>query len=255
MSTEAASPIIHIDTLPDAPGQLLPLVPIRALLQETMIGIVRPETLQNNLQLLGQPEQLRRLIVELLEDADAVMANAAISEHHDLGFDKLVLVSGTNGHQLRLHLYGKDTREVKPEGVHNHKFDFGSYILYGRLDSEIFHRHQGGKPLHEYVAMPSIDAQVEAFDYRGMAELIRVHALSFEQGTIYTMSHGVIHRVCSVDATRPTATLFLRTAAMQASDSIFTRDLLTNAREVKRSLFTTAEYRRVLIEFLENLPE
>jgi hypothetical protein len=76
---------------------------------------------------------LRPALLEMLDDATALTRVAARSYRHANGFVKVVLHE-SEALKLRLHI-AEGTAE---ENVHDHRWDFASTVLSGRLEHDIF---------------------------------------------------------------------------------------------------------------------
>jgi len=71
------------------------------------------------------------------------------SYRHNNGFDKFVLMNGSNGWKLRLHVWWSDSYVSFQEDIHDHSWMFASKVLCGEIHSDhaqLFKEYQYTSP-------------------------------------------------------------------------------------------------------------
>lgn len=97
------------------------------------------------------------LLKEILANDELAEKIAKRSYSHTLGFDKIVLMdlskdidSNLPKTQLRLHIWEPDNLSVPiVESLHEHSFDFISYVLTGKLENQVFVIDEMNQELNE----------------------------------------------------------------------------------------------------------
>lgn len=91
-------------------------------------------------------ENLKRLLLEIVEDPVRLETVARHSYRHSLGFTKVVIFDSStlpNGEELRLHIWWPDlntnTRPYIEEGdKHEHNWNFASRVIHGKFRNFLF---------------------------------------------------------------------------------------------------------------------
>lgn len=108
-----------------------------------------PDRTERLVSRLGATAQLEQIVSEVIDDPQRLASIAAVSEKHPLGFYKIPLLWSKDPlYQLRLNLWPslEDLAELDDkideandgEDVHNHKFDFSSRVVLGRVDTWLY---------------------------------------------------------------------------------------------------------------------
>lgn len=169
---------------------------------------------------LGALDRLPTLVAGLAAGAGDPAGCARLSYRHVLGFDKLLLVDIASRHLLRAHIWhpGPGTghgpgRGPGAEDIHNHRSTLASYVVRGRLATELYEESDRG-PIAATRYRESL-TQDAAADWllapAGTARLRLTHTGSYAAGSAYALPPHTLHRAwCDTDV--PTVTLFLETA-------------------------------------------
>lgn len=109
-----------------------------------------------------------------------------------LGFIQLKL----NEHQ-RLHFYSSKLPSLmNEEEIHNHRYDFQSYILKGTLKSEHYKVVEGNDYILEQESCkPGIDIKVEP----KLCSIKHINSHIYNEGSKYKIEHDVFHKVFGID--------------------------------------------------------
>ena len=131
----------------------------------------------------------------VLEDSTWLTNVASNSFRHVLGFDKFVLISLRPLGQLRLHVWWPDEQRVR-EDVHDHRFDFYSFVLTGTMRVRLYRSDPEG-PLSvrrfEETAIPH--EQRWRFTESGLDRLKPDLVADYAAGTFYRLGADALHRV------------------------------------------------------------
>lgn len=152
------------------------------------------------------------------------------SYRHANGFDKIVLLSGSN-FKLRLHRFVPDDKQVPPaEHVHNHRWPFASHILQGKLNMDLFEETENTSAclFHKYIYnSDKIDGGFSA-EYMGINNVSCVaRDVQYESGTTYSMEPEELHRIRQDVALAPTTTLMLTGKPISTTCKLFSNTRLT----------------------------
>lgn len=163
------------------------------------------------IRLLQSPSSARG-IQELMRDLcgdEALLAECARrSTAHPLGFDKVILLDRRD-YQLQMHVWWP-TRDSRPhEDIHDHRFDFASTVLLGRLLAETFDVGGDGASMARYTQRSSTSHGDYQFRHEDYVPTRLVHAGVLPAGSAYFLDSHMLHRVV-VDEKDLVVTLFLR---------------------------------------------
>ncbi|MDQ4124217.1 MAG: hypothetical protein M3134_01270 [Actinomycetota bacterium] len=150
---------------------------------------------------------LPRLLDRLLASPSALQQVAHRSYIHDNGFVKIVLVPGRPQRPaLRLHIWPAE--EPADGNVHNHCWDFTSFVLAGHLVfDEYVVSGDGTVPALHYAYEPASDFEYE-LRLLGPVRLRQTSSGAHPCGAVYEMSPETLHRTAAGDAY--TATLLVQ---------------------------------------------
>lgn len=177
---------------------------------------------------------VRQILTSILESSEYLQGLADKSYRHENGFSKLVLTSSKT-HSLRLHIYWNDSADNYQENIHNHRWDFSSFILKGTLVQDFFgvidaeqairpsnvelFRHYSYKPLRspdkvEAVADNKLTAGTPRYQttYVGNSFVKKKSELTIPKGFGYCLHRTELHRVRYIKNSGIGMTLVLYTA-------------------------------------------
>jgi hypothetical protein len=171
---------------------------------------------------------LRGLLARLLESPEALEDVAYRSYAHDNGFVKIVLVAGRDdGNALRIHVWPGGVGDSG--NIHNHCWDFTSFVLAGQLGFEEFAAADDGEvSATHYAYAPSVDFEYELRPL-GPSGLQRTGAGVKRAGEVYEMSAQTLHRTWGDDPTTTVTLLAQRSRRREHADVY-----VTGARGVRR---------------------
>ncbi|MFE9879080.1 hypothetical protein [Streptomyces sp. NPDC005784] len=145
---------------------------------------------------------------------DRTLLSGTLCYRHPNGFYKIKLLSpGADSWALRLHLWDGP---VAQSDVHDHRWDFSSYIVWGGLlESQfVLERGAGSTPVFELAQRPS------SGEYRytpdGVGRLRETARTRRVAGESYTLDHRVLHRA-DPDGTYPVVTAVLQGRDLRTS--------------------------------------
>lgn len=119
---------------------------------------------------------------------DWLKKNHQMIHYFGLGFVQLKI-----DEQFRIHFYTPELPPITPdEDIHNHRYDFESYILKGKFQQELFHVAVGNTHVcEEESCKEGIHSKSEGKTC-GIA-LAGRH--QYQAGSSYWLSHATFHRV------------------------------------------------------------
>lgn len=163
---------------------------------------------------LGAPDRLPALVAGLAGGGGDPAGCARLSYRHVLGFDKLLLIDIASRHLLRAHIWhpGRGTGPGA-EDIHNHRSTLASYVVRGRLATELYEESDRGRiAATRYRESLTQDAAADwLLAPAGTARLRLTHTGQYAAGSAYALPPHTLHRAwCDTDV--PTVTLFLETA-------------------------------------------
>lgn len=196
-------------------------------------------------------EKVNDLVVNLLQNPNSLTDIANRSYQHGNGFAKIVLLD--HDYKLRLHIWLDDS--YSEQNIHNHRWDFASYILYGTLHDEIWQISSesnivdGANSIclarYEYFARTA--RQKASKRYVEDVKLSRLSENFHIPKTAYTMKSHVLHKInkpCGM-----VATIMCTTPPSKSTNSLFP---LTNATSLSPKNLNLFEIEVILNQFLKN---
>ncbi|MEP3345013.1 MAG: hypothetical protein ABJN34_13835 [Litoreibacter sp.] len=139
------------------------------------------------------------------------------SYHHSNGFDKIVLEE-TGFLALRLHVWWKGFSNIDSD-IHNHNFDFASWIILGRMQNTLFTEAENGlaRTRYRYDIDGSLEYSMQPeCDVHLKIQFISEHAVH----SIYSIDHSVVHSG-DPNIVEPTSTLVLQRSRPEMSNLIY----------------------------------
>lgn len=151
--------------------------------------------------------QLRECL--LIASKDLASLSRVLCYRHPNGFYKLKLLSpGTHAWALRLHVW--DT-PAPASDVHNHRWDFASYVISGRLRESRFTLVHGTGSAQVFTLSRSADGGYRRAP-EGVCELNETSHYVHTRGQSYALGHRVLHRA------EPDGDFPVITAVLQGAD-------------------------------------
>ncbi|MBJ2213337.1 MULTISPECIES: hypothetical protein [Pseudomonas] len=167
---------------------------------------------------------LLRHVDQVLIDDDLLAVVASRSHRHQLGFVKIILVTGAQGSCVRLHLWDNDS--PIQEDVHSHCANFHSRVVVGSFVENAFALLTGNDYTHfRYHFDENLGHSVANTEGKTNIKLSRSRKLN--TGDIYTKSAKDLHNVTLVSqgtitvsawGTRDTEAVVLKTNGASAED-------------------------------------
>jgi hypothetical protein len=186
---------------------------------------------------LAQKRRLMHLLRTILASDERLADIASRSYRHANGFDKIVLSTDrSTGEKLRLHVWWP-TDGAFEENIHNHRWDFATYILSGGYRTDFFLRSHTGRRLFEYRYRPVGAEEHYSLEPRGRVALEQVYSAVLSAGTSYTLDGGVLHRVL-VDRQHFTMSLVVQSGATMEATSVFSPTRLQSDHSAARAPVT-----------------
>lgn len=173
----------------------------------------RSEALADALSTVAGPRAFQDLVGEIVGDRKRFAEVVGRSVWHPNGFAKIVLLDAPE-YRLRLHVWRRTTPipVVVQENVHNHRWDFATAILAGGYRHQEFHAHgipgEDGDGFYGYRYESAEDRTAYALAPIGRRRLTRVFDAYLSQGSRYTLSSVVLHKVVP-EVTQPAVSLVL----------------------------------------------
>jgi hypothetical protein len=170
---------------------------------------------------ITRPDSFRSMLVELLDSDDRLADIAGRSLRHPNGFAKIVLLSHPS-YKLRLHVWENETNTsaVIQGNVHNHGWDFSTFLLAGSYRHQEFRSAADGDEFFAYKYCPDVDPGTYSLVPAGNQTLRCVFDAYLSQGSRFTIASEVLHRVVP-DARQPTVSLVLQGPHQPSSGDVF----------------------------------
>ena len=165
-------------------------------------GREKVEAVSTELRTISKPQNLVAMFDEFLEETRSGVDFQGNSYTHDNGFDKIVIFDDSETRmKMRLHIWHpvlpSDVRRVR-QNVHNHRWDFSSIVLLGRMD-HLTYRFAGlaekGEELFHYRYYARGSKDHYDLEELGKSSVIEVHQESFKSGQLYCVGNLTLHRV------------------------------------------------------------
>lgn len=141
------------------------------------------------------------------------------SYRHVNGFDKIILIALPDDVRLRLHLWHDDRIGVTDD-IHNHRWDFASFTLAGKLRFEFFRPAKAGDTFHAYVYRWTTRGARFTLEPKGRRTLCRGFQCVAGVGSHYFLDRTLLHRTRK-EGSGPTATLLVQGPAQTPTTQVF----------------------------------
>lgn len=162
----------------------------------------KTRAISEELQHIAEPESLTATFDEFLSEIRNDIHFKSDSYTHDNGFDKIVLFEDNETRmKMRLHVWHpillSGVHRAR-QNVHNHRWDFSSIVLLGRVD-HITYRFaevdEEGEELFHYRYYARGEKEHYNLKELGKSRVVETHKESFNAGQLYCVGNEVLHRV------------------------------------------------------------
>jgi hypothetical protein len=173
------------------------------------------------LSMIASPANFRSLLTQIIGNGVQLADVANRSVWHPNGFAKIVLLSRPL-YSLRLHIWrnGSGSRDAARENIHNHRWDFSTVLLAGGYCHQEFRPARSGEEFFAYTYCPASSLGSYSLDPMGTKALRCVFNAHLAQGSRYTISSEVLHRVVP-DPGEPTVSLVLEGPHLPSRVEVF----------------------------------
>jgi hypothetical protein len=190
-------------------------------------------------------KQLRQV---LEEEPGVLKALASKSYVHENGFYKLTVIDKPNA-SLRLRIHFWPARGVAPaqiENIHNHRFNYYSYILSGGISNRIWKVTPEGATYQHYQYRPRMKKQSYVLDYCGESFLHECEERQYYSGDLYCMNAEDLH-VASACQYNDVVTLFIEERAnLRPYADVFSNEYPNKNVPIASPSLTSKQYLEVL---------
>lgn len=190
---------------------------------------------------------LDELVKEITNDTEWLRFICSKSYSHSNGFDKLTLFRGSNL-RVRLHIYWLNNKNKNPN-IHDHRWNFSSFIIKGGYKSEIYEISDVGtnKFLYHYYSQASNKENYE-LDFIKKVKLAHIETKEYTENNINTGKAGDIHRIILNDK-KLTVSLFITSNY----ENNYARVLTNDAKLKGEKLNSTSLSRKEVIKKLKSI--
>ncbi|WP_080054425.1 hypothetical protein [Spirosoma aerolatum] len=203
--------------------------------------------LRRILQEIVETVDLKEYISCLLSDKHILAQISKLSYKHANGFFKIVLHASEN-YKLRLHIWRKDEKAYH-EDIHNHRWNFASYVLIGGYRNEIYEEANSGILKYKYFYYPRLSKTNFILEYKGVKHLELVERIVFSADSYLVLDCHVLHKVNLVESDY-TATLFLAGSALDDHTQIYSDDLIIDSNEIDSPNISIFDLENIFIELI-----
>jgi hypothetical protein len=201
---------------------------------------------------MGRPDSVRAILSDIVEDDDQVVRSAGLSSSHPLGFDKLVL-HATARYQVRLHVWWPHLRAPR-EDIHDHRFDFISSVVTGRLYVENYAQSAAApRRMSGYTEKHALGTGSYDFAPLGSLQVSQIGSSILQPGSVQFTSAEILHRVRAVEG-ELTVTFFVKApVAGRAKTTVLISNDAEPPAQVGGSMLTTEGFRERMTSVLAAL--
>lgn len=163
---------------------------------------VKDRAISEELRRIAEPTNLAAMFEEFLVEVRSDIHFKSDSYSHDNGFDKIVLFEDNETRmKMRLHIWYPillSGNHRARQNVHNHRWDFSSIVLLGRVDHVTYRFAQSseeGEELFHYRYYARGDKEHYNLEELGKSRVVETHKESFSAEQLYGVENEVLHRV------------------------------------------------------------
>ncbi|MES2773163.1 MAG: hypothetical protein V4722_03210 [Bacteroidota bacterium] len=209
--------------------------------------------IKQTLTLISNSFSLKELISSLTSDEQYLATMASLSYSHSLGFDKIIIAPYENSnYQLRFNIWWSEYTMLANhyEHIHNHRWDFSTYLLLGSYRFENYRPAKAGLSMHHYFYYEFEKGKYQ-FDDQGIKEIELFETGILNRREQMSVSNDILHKVVPVQTNVPTVSLFLTSKPRVNKTSIYSETEILNKISVNKTLPMTAnELRNKLLLLL-----
>ena len=176
-----------------------------------------------SLRVLGEKQNVTLLLREVISDPALLSSIASRSYTHINHFDKIILIDApSHNYRLTLHVWWpiNQNKQLDDEPMHDHRFDFWSTILTGKLKSYYFSQASSGKQYQKFEYIPEEENTSSIMRYIGESKLKETRCTELRVGDCYYLPYSVIHKILLLKD-QVTSTLVLRGPQLKRSAYIY----------------------------------
>lgn len=166
---------------------------------------------------------IKSVLSKIIDSNELLSQIAENSYSHENGFDKIVLCS-QNGLKLRLHCW-LQSRIDYTENIHNHRWDFCSYIISGSYISQVYVPSLFGEFKNEYFYLPRLNKEEYYLKLVGNKKLMLEEEINYKTGDFTFCSKETLHRVIT-NKKEDTITLFLQGDTEKEASNVYSENLI-----------------------------
>jgi hypothetical protein len=198
-----------------------------------------------------QSGNLRKSIGSLLADLPQISSIASNSNIHTNGFTKIVLAEHA-GWRLRLHVWDASTDEQIHE-PHDHRWNFTSYILTGKMINQIWEEQPDGITHDQYLEAATEVNKKRPYQFQRKVKLSAASAQTYHDGDAYFHPTKIAH-IARIPADTATMTLILTAPPREESSFIYMPEGQEPPGEVPLVNLTPQQIKSRLTGLLDLLP-
>ena len=184
---------------------------------------ISPILESQEINFISKKENFKSFIQNLAQNRTILDQIASKSYRHDNNFDKLVLVTSKEPeYRLRLHIWWPENSgySIQPELIHNHRWNFSSFIILGAMTFETFQVTTHGSPHFKYVYIPPVDTKSYQMKHNGTEFLSSILQVNMTPGCKYAFESIGLHRVTNQGEV-PVVSLMIRGASTQKDALVY----------------------------------
>lgn len=154
-----------------------------------------PEAIRSLQQEITASSFMHRLGGAIAADTEILQCACADSYLHENGFFKLTLAESVDGRfRVRLHVWDSGAPS-HAQNVHNHRFDFVSFVLCGELSNILWTASSNGEPYAHYSYEPRSGRSDYQLHFHGTVRLGKTSSACWKKGDAYRMPIQALHTV------------------------------------------------------------
>lgn len=187
---------------------------------------------------MGRPDSVRAILRDIVDDDEQLQRSARLSSSHPLGFDKLVLHATAN-YQVRLHVWWPHLTAPR-EDIHDHRFDFISSVVTGRLYVENYTQSAASpRRMSGYTEKHALGTGSYDLAPLGSLQVSQIGSSILQPGSVQFTSAEILHRVRAIEG-ELTVTFFVKApVAGRAKTTVLISNDAEQPAHVGGSMLTT----------------
>lgn len=186
-----------------------------------------------------------------LSNRDAFERIVADSYQHDNGFVKMLLAK-PDGIPFRLRLHIWPAVPMVEQNVHDHRFDFWSFVMCGKLTNIEWAIQDEGTLMGHYIYSSRQGADTYELHWSGVQSLTRARQITLDTGSAYCVDKSILHTISTHGDNALTIFIEDRRFLKDHANVYSMRYENRNVRLSSPSMSLDA-YKRAVSDFLERL--